>query len=145
MAAGNLAVDPVMQLATIGVLGVLDPKAALGDLMTPIISIAVVVILLEGGLTLNFHQLSDASQCVKRLVLVGASLGWITSTLALHYVVGVSWAVLGCVWRDHDCHRSNGDCAAVATGETIPSSRGFASMGGHCERSHRRTGSGSGL
>ena len=64
MAAGNLAVDPVMQLATIGVLGVgavgrmasacachcpdaghriiggpllgvLDPKAALGDLMTP--------------------------------------------------------------------------------------------------------------
>jgi len=65
MAAGNLAVDPVMQLATIGVLGVgaqwvawrlrvpaivltlgivllgggllgvLAPKAALGDLMTP--------------------------------------------------------------------------------------------------------------
>ena len=92
MAAGNLAVDPVMQLATIGVLGVgaqwvawrmrvpaivlmlgigllagpllglLDPKAALGDLMTPIISIAVAVILFEGGLTLNFHQLRDASQ-----------------------------------------------------------------------------------
>ena len=75
MAARNLAVDPVMQLATIGVsgvgaqwvswrqrvpaivlmlgigllaeplLGVLDPKAVLGDLMTPIISIAVAVIL----------------------------------------------------------------------------------------------------
>ena len=70
MAAGNLAVDPVMQLATIGMLGVLDPKAALGDLMTPIISIAVAVILFEGGLTLNFHQLRDASQGVKRLVLV---------------------------------------------------------------------------
>ena len=85
MAAGNLAVDPVMQLATIGVLGVgaqwvawrlrvpaivlmlgigllagpllgvLDPTAALGDLMTPIISIEVAVILFEGGLTLNFH------------------------------------------------------------------------------------------
>ena len=79
MAAGNLAVDPVMQLATTGVLGVgaqwvawrlrgpaivlmlgigllagpllglLDPKAGLGDLMTPIISIAVAVILFEGG------------------------------------------------------------------------------------------------
>ena len=123
MAAGNLAVDPVMQLATIGVLGVgaqwiawrlrvpaivlmlgigllagpllgvLDPKAALGDLMTPIISIAVAVILFEGGLTLNFHQLRDASQGVTRLVLVGAPLGWITSALALHYVAGVSWAV----------------------------------------------------
>ena len=30
-------------------LGLLDPKAALGDLMTPIISIAVAVILFEGG------------------------------------------------------------------------------------------------
>ena len=123
MAAGNLAVDPVMQLATIGVLGVgahwvawrlrvpaivlmlgigllagpllgvLDPKAAPGDLMTPIISIAVAVILFEGGLTLNFHQLRDASQGVTRLVLVGAPLGWITSALALHYVAGFSWAV----------------------------------------------------
>ena len=123
MAAGNLAVDPVMQLATIGVLGVgaqwiawrlrvpaivlmlgigllagpllgvLDPKAALGDLMTPIISIAVAVILFEGGLTLNFHQLRDTSQGVTRLVLVGAPLGWITSALALHYVAEVSWAV----------------------------------------------------
>ena len=123
MAAGNLAVDPVMQLATIGVLGVgaqwiswrlrvpaivlmlgigllagpllgvLDPKAALGDLMAPIISIAVAVILFEGGLTLNFHQLRDASQEVTRLVLVGAPLGWITSALALHYVSGVSWEV----------------------------------------------------
>ena len=55
-------------------LGLLDPKAALGDLMTPIISIAVAVILFEGGLTLNFHQLRDASQGVTRLVLVGAPL-----------------------------------------------------------------------
>ena len=74
-------------------LGVLDPKAALGDLMTPIISIAVAVILFEGGPTLNFHQLRDASQEVTRLVLVGAPLGWITSALALHYIAGVSWAV----------------------------------------------------
>ena len=92
MAAGNLAVDPVMQLATIGVsgvgaqwvawrqrvpaivlmlsigllagsmLGVLDPKAVLGDLMTPIISIAVAVILFEGDLILNFHQPRGASR-----------------------------------------------------------------------------------
>ena len=29
----------------------------------------------------------------------------------------------GCVRWDHDCHRSSGDCAAVATGQIIPSSR----------------------
>ena len=116
MATGNLAVDPVVQLAAIGVLGVgaqwiawrlripaivlmlgigllagpilglLEPKAALGDLMTPIISIAVAVILFEGDLILNFHQSRGASQGVTRLVLVWAPLGWITSALALHYV-----------------------------------------------------------
>ena len=109
MAAGNLAVDPVMQLATTGVLGVgaqwvawrlrgpaivlmlgigllagpllgvLDSKAAHGDLMTPIISIAVAVILFEGGLTLNFHQLRDASHGARALFwwahpLVGSHL-----------------------------------------------------------------------
>ncbi|MGD2001971.1 MAG: hypothetical protein PVJ96_04465 [Paracoccaceae bacterium] len=67
-------------------LGVLDPKAVLGDLMTPIISIAVAVILFEGDLILNFHQPRGASQGVTRLVLVWAPLGWITSALALHYV-----------------------------------------------------------
>lgn len=67
-------------------LGVLDPKAVLGDLMTPIISIAVAVILFEGYLILNFHQPRGASQGVTRLVLVWAPLGWITSALALHYV-----------------------------------------------------------
>ena len=72
-------------------LGVLDPKAALGDLMTPIISIAVAVILFEGGLTLNFHQLSDASQGVKRLVLVGASL--VGSHRPLPFIM--SWGSVG--------------------------------------------------
>ena len=67
-------------------LAVLDPKAVLGDLMTPIISIAVAVILFEGDLTLNFHQPRGASQGGTRLVLVWAPLGWITSALAFHYV-----------------------------------------------------------
>ena len=173
MAAGNLAVDPVMQLATIGVLGVgaqwvawrlrvpaivlmlgigllawpllgvLDPKAAIGDLMTPIISIAVTVILFEGGLTLNFHQLRDASLGVTRLVLVGAPLGWITSALALHYVAGVSWAVAAVFGG-----------IMIVTGPTVIAPllrqaklshrpRGAASVGGHCKRPHRRTGGGS--
>jgi len=44
------------------VLGLLDPKAVFGNLMTPIISITFAVILFEGGLMLNFHQLRDAQQ-----------------------------------------------------------------------------------
>lgn len=73
------------------VLGVFDPQRDIGPLMGPMISIAVAIILFEGGLTLNFHQLRDAAVGVKRLVFVGAPLGWLMSTLALRYAAGLSW------------------------------------------------------
>ena len=73
------------------VLGIFDPARDIGPLMGPMIAIAVAIILFEGGLTLNFHHLQDATVGVKRLVFVGAPLGWITSTLALHFGAGLSW------------------------------------------------------
>lgn len=73
------------------VLGIFDPARDIGPLMGPMIAIAVAIILFEGGLTLNFHQLQDATVGVKRLVFVGAPLGWLTSALALHYGAGLSW------------------------------------------------------
>lgn len=73
------------------VLGVFNPARDIGPLMGPIISIAVAIILFEGGLTLNFHSLQDAVKGVRRLVFIGAPLGWLTSTLALGYGAGLSW------------------------------------------------------
>ncbi|WP_299563154.1 sodium:proton antiporter [uncultured Sulfitobacter sp.] len=74
------------------VLGILDPAAQFGDMLGPIIAIAVAIILFEGGMTLNFHTLRDAATGVKRLIVFGAPLGWFTSALTLHYVAGLSWA-----------------------------------------------------
>ena len=73
------------------VFGVFDPQRDIGPLMIPIVSVAVAIILFEGGLTLNFHALQDAAVGVKRLVFIGAPLGWLTSALALHYGAGLSW------------------------------------------------------
>ena len=73
------------------VLGILDPARDIGPLVAPMVSVAVAIILFEGGLTLNFHQLSDAATGVKRLVFVGAPLGWLTSAMALHYGAGLGW------------------------------------------------------
>ncbi|HSG56243.1 MAG TPA: cation:proton antiporter, partial [Paracoccaceae bacterium] len=78
--------------------GILDPARDIGDLTGPMVSIAVAIILFEGGLTLNFATLRDAAKGVMRLVAIGAPLGWLTSTLALHYGAGLGWeasAVLG--------------------------------------------------
>ena len=73
-------------------LGLLDPSESFGDLLQPIVSIAVAIILFEGGLSLKFHELKDAAKGVRRLVIVGAPLGWLASALALHYVAGLSWS-----------------------------------------------------
>lgn len=73
------------------VLGVFDPMRDIGPLTGPMISIAVAIILFEGGMTLNFHHLRDAAVGVKRLVVVGAPLGWLTSVLALYYGAGLGW------------------------------------------------------
>ena len=72
--------------------GILDPMRDLGTLMGPLISIAVALILFEGGLTLSRQSLSGAATGVYRLVLIGAPVGWLLSTLALHYVAGLGWA-----------------------------------------------------
>lgn len=84
MLAAGILIGPV--------LGIFDPIRDIGPLTGPMITIAVAIILFEGGLTLNFHDLRDAAVGVKRLVIVGAPLGWLTSALALHYGAGLSWA-----------------------------------------------------
>jgi NhaP-type Na+/H+ or K+/H+ antiporter len=73
------------------VLGLFDPARDFGAAARPAVSLAVAIILFEGGLTLNFRSLSDAAKGVKRLVLIGAPLGWLLSTLALRYGAGLSW------------------------------------------------------
>ena len=71
--------------------GVLDPARDIGPLVAPIVSLAVAIILFEGGLTLNRHKLRDAAPGVRRLVFIGAPLGWLSSALALHYGAGLGW------------------------------------------------------
>ncbi|MFX0540355.1 cation:proton antiporter [Roseovarius sp. S4756] len=73
-------------------LGIFNPERDIGPLMTPMISIAVAIILFEGGMTLNLHSLREAAGGVRRLVFIGAPIGWAGSAAALHYIAGLSWA-----------------------------------------------------
>ncbi|SLN12743.1 K(+)/H(+) antiporter NhaP [Pseudoruegeria aquimaris] len=94
--AWRLRVPGIVLMLLAGVLvgpvfGLLDPERDIGPITDSVISIAVAVILFEGGLTLNFHALNDAAKGVRRLVFLGAPLGWLTSALALRYGAGLSW------------------------------------------------------
>ena len=69
--------------------GILDPEAAFGELLEPMVGIGVALILFEGGLSLDFRELRKYGEGVWRLVLLGVPLGWIFGTLACYYIAGL--------------------------------------------------------
>ena len=70
------------------VMGWLDPEALLGDLLTPVVSIAVAIILYEGSLTLKLSEIRGHGAVVRNLVTIGVAITWIAATLAAHLVLG---------------------------------------------------------
>ncbi|MFT6425622.1 MAG: NhaP-type Na+/H+ or K+/H+ antiporter [Celeribacter sp.] len=94
--AWRLKLPAIVVMLAVGLLigpvfGLFDPARDIGPIVQPLISLAVAVILFEGGLTLELHKLGDAKQGVKRLVFIGAPLGWLLSALALHFGAGLGW------------------------------------------------------
>ncbi|WP_417686153.1 cation:proton antiporter [Roseibium sp.] len=77
------------------VTGVLQPGDLFGDLMQPLVGLAVAIILFEGGLTLNFHEISGTSKAVRRLVVIGGTVAFVLGALNAYYIAGLSfWPAL---------------------------------------------------
>lgn len=75
------------------VTGFIDPEHDFGELVEPAVSLAVAIILFEGGLSLNFRELRHAEGAVQRLVLLGVPIGWALGAAACYYVAGLVWPV----------------------------------------------------
>lgn len=67
----------------------LNPVEDFGDVYRPMIGLAVAIILFEGGLTLRFKDLGDASRAVNRMVFAAGPIVWFAGTAACHYLVGL--------------------------------------------------------
>lgn len=71
------------------VAGVLDPVEVFGELLFPMISGAVAIILFEGGLSLRFHELKGASgSVIFRLISLGVLVSWAV-------ISWLAWRLLG--------------------------------------------------
>lgn len=75
------------------ILGLIDPEAAFGDLLSPMIGIGVALILFEGGLSLDLKELRHSGAAVLRLATLGVAVGWALGSLAGFYVAGLVWPV----------------------------------------------------
>ncbi|MEN8734402.1 MAG: cation:proton antiporter [Lentimonas sp.] len=69
--------------------GWLDPDA-LGDLLPMIVSLAVGLILFEGGLTLDIRDFKQTSTIIKRLLTVGVLITWLGAGLTAYIVFDTS-------------------------------------------------------
>ncbi len=74
---------------------ILNPDA-LGNFLPMIVSMAVGLILFEGGLTLNIKDFSHTSTIIKRLLSAGVLITWLGSALTAYFVFQVppSFALL---------------------------------------------------
>jgi len=88
-----IVVMSVVGLLVGPVFGIINPEADFGDLYSPIISVAVAIILFEGSLNLNFKELRGLGKPVFRISTIGAFIAWILGSLTAHYIAGLSWAV----------------------------------------------------
>lgn len=74
-----------------GRVGLVDPDKLLGDLLIPIVSLSVALILYEGGLTLRFSELTRGAAAVRNLVTIGAAVTWLLAALAAKLTLPFGW------------------------------------------------------
>ena len=77
--------------------GVLDSDALFGDLLFPFVSIAVAIILFEGGLTLNVSHIRGHGAIVRNLLTLGVVITWALMSVCAHYLFGFEWP-LACLF-----------------------------------------------
>lgn len=76
-----------------GATGVLNTDELLGDLLFPIVSLSIAVILFEGGLSLRWEDVRAIRSVVRNIILLGALVTWVVSSLAAHWLLGMPLSV----------------------------------------------------
>jgi len=69
------------------VFGVVLPDQLFGELLFPIISISVAIILFEGGLGLSFSELAKVGREVRNLIFIGTFVTWILIAAAAYFIL----------------------------------------------------------
>ena len=94
--AWKIKVPSILMLLIAGfilgpVTGLVSPDTLAGDLLMPAVSLAVAIILFEGGLSLKFSEIKQTGPVVWRLVTLGAAVTMVLVAIATRYTLGWSW------------------------------------------------------
>ena len=88
----GLAIGPLSTFFTEDGSKLIDGDAIFtGDLLFSFVSIAVGVILFEGGFTLNIKEIRSLAGTVRNLLIIGSLVTFVGGGLAAHYIMNLSW------------------------------------------------------
>jgi NhaP-type Na+/H+ or K+/H+ antiporter len=87
----RLKVPSILPLLVLGILvgpvsGLLEPDRQFGDMLFPMVSLGVALVLFEGGMTLSFKDLRGHGRAVTNLVSWGALLNWLIIAAGCHFL-----------------------------------------------------------
>ncbi|NQV23981.1 MAG: sodium:proton antiporter [Rhodopirellula sp.] len=96
--AWRLKLPSILLLLAFGFLagpvsGWLDPHAMFGELLFPLISLCVGLILFEGSLGLKFEDVRGVGGSLQSLLTVGVLVTWCVVALAARWILGVEWPI----------------------------------------------------
>lgn len=94
--AWRFKLPSILFLLTAGLLvgpifGLFNPDAFLGELLFPVVSIFVAIILFEGGLTLKLSDIRGHGSVVTRLITVGVLVTWGLLATTVHFLFDMPW------------------------------------------------------
>ncbi|MFT5133719.1 MAG: NhaP-type Na+/H+ or K+/H+ antiporter [Gammaproteobacteria bacterium] len=67
--------------------GILNPDELFGELLFPLVSLSVAVILFEGSLTLKIDEIKELRSVVRNLISIGALITWLIIAIATHFLL----------------------------------------------------------
>ncbi len=94
--AYKVRLPAILPLLIVGILvgpvfGVLNADDLFGDLLFPVVSLSVAIILFEGSLTLKFSDIAGHGNMVRNLCSVGVVVTWLVAATAAHYSLDLTW------------------------------------------------------
>ncbi len=97
-AASRMRIPSIVPLLVAGVvagpgLQFVDPDRLAGDLLSPVVSVAVGLILFEGGLSLRFREIKASHGVLWRLVSIGVLVTWALAAAAASLLLGLPTGV----------------------------------------------------
>ncbi|MFA3790660.1 cation:proton antiporter [Aliiglaciecola sp. SL4] len=94
--AYRIKLPAILPLLLVGIIvgpatGIINADQIFGDLLFPVVSLSVAIILFEGALTLRFEDLRGHGSMVRNLCTSGAILTWCLVAVITHLVLDMSW------------------------------------------------------